>query len=411
MRKSITIILILIGFTGYSQIKFEKGYIIKNDNTKIECLIKNNDWRFNPDEIYYKLSTNSDPIKTTINDIKEFGISSNIKYKKFKVNVDISSKEINDLTLSRNPILREQTLLLKQLVEGETNLFVYKNPSMTRFFYSMTDSNIEQLIYKHYKTNDGKIAVNNRYKQQLLNSSKCKDITVDELNKLNYSKKNLKDFFVKYNTCIDSNYIVYDKSNKKTSINFKVKSGINFSSMTVNKGFTTASEGKKMDNHLNYRISAEIEFLLPFNKNKWAVFLEPSFSAYNEELAYGSGTYETNLKIKFNYFEAVIAARHYLYLNDTSKLNLSLGLIYTYAINPEIIYDMPQRVINPTLKNIDFTPSIRLGVGYNINNLSFEALWSLSRQITGHSEITGSYNIDWESNMKSISFNVGYRLF
>ena len=72
---------------------------------------------------------------------------------------------------------------------------------------------------------------------------------------------------------------------------------------------------------------------------------------------------------------------------------------------------MPTRPINPTLEEINIAPSFRLGVGYNVNKLSFEAILAFSRQITGHSELAGNYEIDWDSNMKSISFTVGYKLF
>ena len=409
MKNYTILILFLISLTGYSQIKFEEGYIINNNNKRIECLIKNSDWRYNPDEIYYKLSANSSPIRVTINDIKEFGISSNVKYEKFTVNIDISSKETNDLTLGRNPLLRKQTLFLKQLVEGKANLFIYQKPGMLRLFYNINNSNVEQLIYKRYKTDDGKIGINNRYKQQLLDSSNCKETTPSELNKLNYTKNDLQDFFMKYNSCINSEYIVYEESKNKTSIDFKFKPGINYSSMAIKEGFT--AYGKEMDNHLSYKIGVELEVFLPGNRNKWSAFLEPSFNAYNEELPYGSGTSETNLKVKFNYFETNLGVKHYLFLNDNSKINLSIGLIYTSALNTEIIYDMPTRPINPTLEEINITPSFRLGVGYNINKLSFEAILALSRQITGHSELAGNYEIDWDSNMKSVSFTVGYKLF
>lgn len=409
MKKIIIITLILISFNGYSQIEYEKGYMINNNNEKITCLIKNNDWRFNPNEIYYKLNDNSKPVKATLNDIKEFGISSNIKYKKFVVNIDISSEKTSDLTLGRNPIFREQTLFLKQLVRGDANLFFFQQPNMLRFFYNMNGSETEQLIYKKYKTNQGEIGINYRFKQQLLDVSKCNEITANDVNKLNYSKTSLQNFFVRYNSCIESEYIVYGDSKNKTSIDFKFKPGVNFSSMSIKEGFN--AEGKEMNSHLSYKIGVELELFLPGNKKKWSAFLEPSFNAYNEELPYGSGTRETNLKVKFNYLETSLGIRHHLFLNKNSKLNLSIGLLYTSTFNTKIVFDMPTRAINPTLEDINIAPGVRIGVGYSKNKLSFEGVLALNRQITGHSELSGNYEIDWDSRIRNISFALGYKLF
>jgi hypothetical protein len=46
MKKQLLLLLCLV-FTAnaYTQIVFEKGYYINNANEKVECLIKNIDWR------------------------------------------------------------------------------------------------------------------------------------------------------------------------------------------------------------------------------------------------------------------------------------------------------------------------------------------------------------------------------
>lgn len=134
MRNLLIIAIILTSLSSYSQIEFENGYIINNNSEKINCLIKNNDWKNNPSEILYKLEENSDIEKGTIEDIQEFGISSKIKFKRFLVNIDMSREETNNLTQEKNPLFKEETLFLKQLIEGKANIFIYKSSSMTRFF-------------------------------------------------------------------------------------------------------------------------------------------------------------------------------------------------------------------------------------------------------------------------------------
>ena len=70
----------MLSFNSYSQISFEKGYYIDNDNKKINCLIKNIDWMNNPTEFEYKLPENDNSKRITIRSVKEFGVYNSSKY-------------------------------------------------------------------------------------------------------------------------------------------------------------------------------------------------------------------------------------------------------------------------------------------------------------------------------------------
>ena len=47
MKLQLTTLLLLISIFTYSQTKFQKGYFIKTNGDKVECLIKNEDWKNN----------------------------------------------------------------------------------------------------------------------------------------------------------------------------------------------------------------------------------------------------------------------------------------------------------------------------------------------------------------------------
>ncbi|NQX83980.1 MAG: class I tRNA ligase family protein [Mycoplasmataceae bacterium] len=51
---------IVFSLAGNAKIKFEQGYFINNQGVKIECLIKNTDWRNNPSNFLHKLSEKGD---------------------------------------------------------------------------------------------------------------------------------------------------------------------------------------------------------------------------------------------------------------------------------------------------------------------------------------------------------------
>ena len=66
--------LTFITFSSYSQVEFEQGYLINNDGKRLECLIKNVDWKNSPTKFQYKLNENSEPITASIDGVSEFGV-------------------------------------------------------------------------------------------------------------------------------------------------------------------------------------------------------------------------------------------------------------------------------------------------------------------------------------------------
>lgn len=88
---------------AYSQIEFEKGYFINLENERIECLIKNKDWKNNPIEFEYKLSETGNYKKEGVTTVKEFGIDNISKYIGREVQIDRSSENIQALSSTREP--------------------------------------------------------------------------------------------------------------------------------------------------------------------------------------------------------------------------------------------------------------------------------------------------------------------
>ena len=88
-KQFLLFLIITLHFSGYSQISFVKGYFIKNSGEKIECFIKNIDWKDNPTQFNYKLSKDDDQKEATIEAVKEFGIYDIVKYQRYTVDIDI----------------------------------------------------------------------------------------------------------------------------------------------------------------------------------------------------------------------------------------------------------------------------------------------------------------------------------
>ena len=78
MKKTLFILLLFVGFNIFSQIKFEKGYIIFNNDKKIDCLIKNDGWLNIPKRIVYKISENDERIELSTDEVGK--LKSMMKY-------------------------------------------------------------------------------------------------------------------------------------------------------------------------------------------------------------------------------------------------------------------------------------------------------------------------------------------
>ena len=128
----ILLLTIVFSLNSYSQISYEKGYFIDNANQKINCLIKNSDWKNNPTEFEYKLSEKGESKNATIRSIKEFGIDNSSKYIRSTVEIDRSSESVNFLSNDMNPNFNKETLFLRVLVEGKANLLEYVDSNLKR---------------------------------------------------------------------------------------------------------------------------------------------------------------------------------------------------------------------------------------------------------------------------------------
>lgn len=374
-----------------SQISYVEGYYINNSNQKIEGLIKNVDWKNNPIEFEYKTTEQAEKEALTIESVKEFGIKNVSKYIRFDINIDRSSNNLDLLSSDKNPIFKKEVLFLKVLIEGDASLLLYKDKSLTRYFYQTTNQYIAQLIYKEYKTPENKIGTNNEFRRQLFNNLKCSDISMDDVKNIDYEKKALLKFFTKYNNCNNSGYVNFEEKVKSDLFNLNIRPGINSSSLSISND-AISSSSVDYDNELTFRIGLELEFIMGFNKNKWAIIIEPTYQYYKAEDK--AITNLSNTNVDYNSIELPVGLRHYLFLNNKSKI----------FINGSFIYDF---VLNSKVRNLEASSGINLamGIGYN-----YKKTYSVEFRYHTNRDILTDY-LAWTSDYKTISIIFGYTLF
>lgn len=395
----------------YSQISFEKGYYIDNDNKKINCFIKNIDWRNNPTEFEYKLSENSEPLIVTIKSAKEFGIDNVSKYIRSTVNIDKSIENVNSRILiskEKNPVFEEEELFLKVLLEGKANLYLFESGNTRKFFYSKDDSRIEQLIYKRYLDIENNIvALNKGYKQQLWNDLKCPTFNISKVENLDYDEKELVRFFEAYNKCNNQESINFEKKEEKDLFNLNIRPGFNSSSLSIENSLIN-NRDFDFGNEFAFRLGIEAEMIFPFNKNKWSVIMEPTYrQGYKSEKSRENSNVSGGIlvsKVNYNSIELPIGLRHYFYLNDDSKIFLNLSYVFDFPSDSSIQFFRNDGSMLDELE-IRTNNNLLLGLGYKYNDrYSLEFRYQTSREILGR-------NPNWTSKFNTVSLILGYSLF
>lgn len=367
MKKVIWLTAITAAGLLHAQIKFEKGYFVNNSGQRTEALIKNLDWKNNPTEFEFKTDESSSEIKKeTIKNIQEFGIDNEQRYIRKTVMIDGSSKQLNNLSNERKPEFTEETVFLKYVVEGKADLLYYENGNLEKFFISTNDSDVKQLIYKPYYINASAVAYNEDYKKQILDNLNC-GVDLTDVNNLKYKSSDLVKVFLKYNECSNSAVINYNQNYEKRDLfNLTIRPGINLSSFEISNSSFATSESNKFDNKIAFRIGLEAELILPFNKNKWAVFAEPTYQYYKAEKDFVvyQGQASENIRtrsIDYKSIEIPIGIRYYLFLNDKSKIFINAAYNVDFEMNSNIYYDFQSLKI-ASASNFAF------GAGYKYND-------------------------------------------
>ena len=405
-KQTLLALLIAFSFNCYFQINYEKGYFIDNQDNRTECFIKNVDWKDNPKKFEYKISEQSTPETATIEAIKEFGVAS-LKYKRFQVKIDRSSEDVNKLSYDRNPEFTEETLFLKYLVEGKANLLQYEEGNLVRFYYNVDNAEVMPLTYKVYlTTGDNYIRKNEGYKQQLLVDLKCDKLTVNDAKNAAYKKNSLIKYFVKYNNCENSELVTFDEKKKRDLFNLNIRPGISFNSLTIDRENSLISN-VELERKLIFRLGLEAEFILPFNKNKWTLFIEPTYHNYQStksDVPYtqtGSTISTTNVIVEYPSLELPFGVRHYFFLNEQSKLFINGAFVLDFPVSAVIKFE-PSGISDVEISKRN---NLAFGLGYVLKNK-----YSLEVRYGSNRNIISAYQ-NWSSKYNSFAFVFGYTLF
>ncbi|KAF2330458.1 outer membrane beta-barrel protein [Flavobacterium ginsenosidimutans] len=417
MKKQILFIALtlLLTLRSYSQIAFEKGYVITENNQKTDCLIENMDWKNNPKDFRYRLSEDSPIINADTKTIKEFRVTGQKKFIRSTVNIDRSSKDLQTMTTEKKPIFHLETLFLQVLMEGNASLYLYDDSTIRRFFYKVNNSEVKQLVYKTYLVSDDndntknytdQIAKNNYFREQLYLDLKCDNIQQNEYETLTYTKNALMRILAKYNKCTNSEFVDLEVKEKKDLFNLTVRPRYNNSSLTMEN---TIFEGLDYDfgGKSSFSLGLEAEFILPFNKNRWAIFIEPTYQYYKGEQTIASSDVVGGTltgKVDYKSIELPIGIRRYFFINENVKLFANGAFIVDFSNNSKATVT---RKDGSELNKLDVKSSVNFGFGLGckfMDKFSAEVRFQTPRRLLAD-------NTNWSSSYQTTSLIVGYSFF
>lgn len=404
MKNIIVLFTFLVCASASSQIQFEQGYFITNSGERVDCLIKNSDWMLNPVEFDYKFNENGSVKTAGINAIKTFKVNE-FYFIKETVQVESSSDHTNSLSTARGPNFETKTVFLRLLVDGKVDLLEYVSRNKSNFFYRLENGIIEPLIYKRFQVNH-KINKNSRYRQQLVTEFECDNMSTD-VEDVEYKRSDLKNYFRDLNKCLNSDYTIYQNTDKKSKFLIQPLVGIGYANLDVDRGLI--ADGTSLSG-LEYSIGVEFEHVFSFNKYKWSAVAEVAYRTFKDEQRIDK-SYGADLRVNYNSILNFIGARHYFYTNQNSKFFFEGGANFDLSVGTEILFANAGRALDPVLNDLDPSFGFRVGAGYALGNKLRLGINYNNRSISGEKFVEENYNINWKSNYSSLRLSVSYNIF
>lgn len=403
MQKAALLFSIFLSVFSFSQIKFEKGYFLTNEEQRVEALIKNVDWKNNPTTFTYKLHEGDDVKTGNVNTIRQFEIYGQSKYISAAVNIDRSTNSLANMSLSREPEYKLEKLFLKQIVTGAASLYSYADGNINRFFFQVKEGAIEQLVSKPFKLDEQTMGYNNDYKNQLRKKLLCEKINSREIENTAYQSRPLENLFLKYNQCNNPDYVELKEKTSYGKINLNIRPRLNFINVQINSGNSYYEDyGTKA----SFGAGIEAEYILPFNKDKWAIIIEPTYQNFQAEIetepfpSLGKRKHE----ITYQSIQLPFGIRHYLFLNDHSRTFLNAQYVLDIPIKGKQETNLNSGVL---YRSLDLTakPNFTFGVGYN-----YLQKYGVEFRYFTKNEITTTY-LNIPSEMNTISVILSYTFF
>ena len=399
------LLLVLLAFTLQlfsAQIKFEKGYLITNNGERKEILIKNKDWLNNPTEFTYKIAESTEELVGNTTNVKEFQIYGYDKLVRYKGKIDISASDLQSLSNKQEPEWAEKEVFLYEISSGKKKLYSFYEYNNSKFFYADENGEIIPLIYKEYiPNNTNSVYTNETYKNQLKKLFADNAMVSKSAEKTEYQKEKLIKLFNQYNNVSTEEQKEQLVKRKKTNFNLYVKPGLNIMKLNF-YGPSSPNTTDAQFNKTAFKFGMELEHILPFNKGKWALLIEPTYNSINAQDKSENGV--SDIKVKYSYLEFNLGAKHYMHIDPTSKVFLSAKIPLFSAVASKSTLEYTSDYFEETIDLNKLSSNFIFSAGFVYKNkFLVELSYAMKRSISMES--------NWGSELSVTSVSLGYNLF
>lgn len=277
-------------------------------------------------------------------DVKSFVIHTPeqmLYFKTFQVEADFSQTDLSQLGISPLITLEKDMVFAQLLVNGDKELYCYKDNRVYKEHYLLRTSDIEaiDLINKRYYINSTKtsIAYNEEYKKQLNKLlTNSPSVKTERINQTPFRQSELISLIKEYNTSLNTPNS-YELKEERLEVNFGIVGGFNRTSLKfsgANFGLNNATFNKSFGANAGIKL----EIIIPKTQKKWSIYNEALLSNYsfssNEVYSYykDEKDYEkVQYQFKATYLKIVNAAR-FKFPHEFSPF-IQAGIVNGFALN------------------------------------------------------------------------------
>ena len=241
---------------------------------------------------------------------------------------------------------------------------------------------------------------------QLWNNLNCTNFKISKLQNVDYKKNDLLKFFKDYGSCANVELSYFIQKIKRDPFNLTMRPRFNASTLSIESSVLNF-RNNNFGNKTNFGFGVEAEFILPFNKNKWSIIIEPTYHYFNSEQKKSPTNVtggDLTVIVDYNSFEVPLGIRHYFFLNNESKLFANVSYVFDKSLNSSVEFNRNDGS-NFLELEIATRNNFAFGLGYKYNDkYGFEVRYQTYR------EVLGNYAY-WNSEYKTLSVILGYSIF
>ncbi|MHA3788014.1 hypothetical protein ACX0HA_07375 [Flavobacterium hauense] len=355
-----------------------EGYYITESGKKVNGFFKYGDF-FETASLKFKQSRSGE-FAVLPQGVVEYGaVDEKLIFEKHKVKIDFSGNNSND----KDPQWSTQEVFLNVLLKGKATLYSYTSNYKTVFFFSVESAQeqIDQLVYKQYILEDGTVAENKMFRQQLFNAVKCDGEQISDFTDIAYAQNKLIEVFQKYNKCKGVKSKVYGV--KKSNFRYSAFAGIH----SLNVGIDSAVPPVSDQTNVNYTFGGEIAYVFPSEGP--SLFFRIEYESLNSENvdSYDKvyNVFESSYKLSGSAFNFIFGPRYNFQITNKHSLYVDAGFCFSAPVadikRTTLIHPVNGTPYNGEYSSFDLTPAFGLnfGIGYNFGRYGVAARYVTKR--------------------------------